>query len=298
MRRLRWITVVLLGAAALGPLSTPASAQLGRLKKMGADAIKDAAKTKAGLAEPSANSSAKKANTTITPERLDLVLTSLQPLVATAELTLAAVTPRAAYEAKRKAAEECVSAAQKSVSPAAMMSMDEKSIARLEGMQKQGEAMEKRVQAAMARKDAKAVIALRDSIQVLSATTQVIAMGGRCAYPHQPPELIALEASIRGQAYVDGSEQPWLNGQNAKPLEPTPEARKAMTREEFGLLRERMALWAMAQSDPELKKALEGKFTAEEIAALTAKSAELGRLGPLFKGGALGWVAWGDVSEW
>jgi hypothetical protein len=158
--------------------------------------------------------------------------------------------------------------------------------------------MEKRVQAAMARKDAKAVIALRDSIQVLSATTQVIAMGGRCAYPHQPPELIALEASIRGQAYVDGSEQPWLNGQNAKPLEPTPEARKAMTREEFGLLRERMALWAMAQSDPELKKALEGKFTAEEIAALTAKSAELGRLGPLFKGGALGWVAWGDVSEW
>ncbi|MBY0491091.1 MAG: hypothetical protein K2R93_14710 [Gemmatimonadaceae bacterium] len=47
MRRSRLMTAALLAGAALSATATPAHAQLGKLKKLGADAIKEAAKAKA-----------------------------------------------------------------------------------------------------------------------------------------------------------------------------------------------------------------------------------------------------------
>jgi hypothetical protein len=63
-----------------------------------------------------------------------------------------------------------------------------------------------------------------------------------------------------------------------------------MTAEEFGRLRERIAVYAitLGNRDP---------FTAEERAALDARATELARLAPLFREGLLEWGHWYDLGK-
>ena len=69
-----------------------------------------------------------------------------------------------------------------------------------------------------------------------------------------------------------------------------------MSQQEFGMVRERAALWVLAQSNPSLAKG--AKFTPDEESALGAKGPQLKKMGPLFESNALRWSTWGDLKRW
>lgn len=290
--RSRLITASLLGSVTLLATASPAQAQLGRLKKMGADAIKKEAGIKEPEAAKSAESSGKKANYTITADRIDLVLASLQPLVADAERAAAAKAVEGDYNAKRKTADACMERAQKMFNPMTMMSNDPQRTARMEAITKQLDGVNKRSQAAMQRDDFRNAIALRDTSMVLMMAQANATIGANCSYPYLPAAMIDAQASAeknRGARSGDDSD-------GSGSLDPTPAAKKEMTQQEFGMVRERMALWAMSQSNPSLAKG--AKFTPDEEAALGSKAPQVKKLAGLFESNALRWSTWGDVKRW
>jgi hypothetical protein len=314
MRPSTRLTASLLSASALLlAVSTPAHAQLGKLKKMGADAIKDAAKGKLGnkdttsTSKPGAAGSAAAAasgnakaptrapNYTITAERIELVMTSLRPLVADAEKQLVLRRTSADYKAKREAALACFNKASSNVNPMALMNQSEAQQKRAAAMQAQAEAVNKRLNASRDKSNSRAKLALQDTADVMQMNMAAVSIGSSCTMPYAPLALIDAQASANANANAsndaDGSDE-------SGTLDPTPEAKQALTRAEFGMLRERIALWLMAQTNPSLQKGSEGKFTAEENAAMSAKAAELTGLAPLFSSSALRWSTWGDVKAW
>lgn len=305
MHRLHWITALLLGTAALGPFSTPASAQLGRLKKMGADAIKEAAKSKAGLSEPSANegdASVRKINAPITAERLDLVLRSIKPYVAIAEARPKADPAIREYKTADSVYTACVEAVGKKMDQATSAGLfsDPKYLAGIEARKRQSEALDVRLKAAEKGSDQRQVVAIRDTALVLARQTMGQFAADKCQVPFKPIAMLNFEAALEGARIAAGEgPSPLISTfEDRVDLKPTPQARKAMTREEFGKLRERIAVWAISQADPALQARIPKQFTAEEMALLNARNAELAALAELFKSGSLRWADWGDVSEW
>jgi hypothetical protein len=71
-----------------------------------------------------------------------------------------------------------------------------------------------------------------------------------------------------------------------------------LTHYQYGVMRERIALWALQQADPTLKTGKEGVFTAEEQAALEKNAGDIKKLTPFFKDGSMRWSTWGDVTRW
>jgi hypothetical protein len=308
MRRSTLLSASLVSAVALLTAATPAHAQLGRLKKLGTDAIKEAAKdkvvgkdttgtTKSGApaAETSASRApAKKANYVISADRVDLVLASLQPLVADAEAIAAANKASADYEAKKKTADACIERASKMVNPMAMMAENPQRDTKMATIQKQLDGVNKRSQAAMARDDFRNSIALRDTALVLTMSMSVATIGANCTYPYMPAALIDAQVRLEKR----GSSGSSSDDDSDASLDPTPGAKQAMTRQEFGMVRERIALWVMGQDNPAILKGSAGKFTADEEEAMKAKGPQLKKLSPLFSSNALRWSTWGDVKNW
>lgn len=298
MRRSRLLTAAFLASAATAMAATPAQAQLGKLKKLGTDAIKEATKDKAaekaGVKEPevakSSASTGKKADYSITAERLDLLLASLEPLVTEAEKVAAGKKAEADYKAKKDVADACMQRAQKMFNPMAM-SMDDKKAARIEALSKQLEGVNKRSQAAMARDDFRNAIALRDTSMVLTVMQGVMTIGANCTYPYMPLAMIDAQAAMEKNNGASAGDR---DGSGS--FDPGPAARKAMTQQEFGMVRERAALWVLSQSNPSLSKGT--KFTPEEESALGAKGPQLKKLAPLFEASALRWSTWGDLKSW
>jgi hypothetical protein len=307
MRRSRLITATLLVGAAMTVTATPAHAQLGKLKKLGTDAIKEAAKAKAGVqdpepAKPAAAAAAvgKKADYTITASRLDALLASIEPLVAKAQKMEAAKKVQADYDAKRKTADACLERAGKMANPMAIaMNTDEKKMARMEAMQKQLEGVNKRSEAAMQRNDFRNAIALRDTSMVLTMTYTQATLGANCPYPYMPAAMIEAQVLEENEQMRD--KERVERGENGEPLfEPSAAAKKEMSQEEFGMIRERVALYAMMQTDPGVAKGAgkAAKFTPDEQAVLSAKGDKVKQLAGLFASGSLTWASWGDLKKW
>jgi hypothetical protein len=305
--------LLLAGSVMLVLLPSSSEAQLGRLKKLGAEAVKDAAKDKlvgkdttaASAGKPAAAGSAasssasgtpkapaRTANYTITAERIDLVVASLKPQVAAAEMDFALRKVIADYKAKRDAAQACFDRASKTFNPMSMMNQSEAQQKRTAAIQAQAEAVNKRLNASREKDtNLRGSLFLKDSADVLQLNMAASTMGSSCAYPFAPPAVIDAQVAEMERSSTE-------RASDGSTVEATADAKQSMTWPEFGKIRERMALWLMAQSNPSLRKGSEGTFTAEEDAAMSAKAAELKGLTPLFASSALRWSSWGDVKSW
>lgn len=299
-------TALLTSALLLAATATPAQAQLGKLKKMGADAIKDAAKDKATgkkdsvvapatAAKGSSASTARKNNFTISEERLTLVLATLEPQVVAAERRMVALNASKAHEAKKKQSEACMQALGKSYNPMAAAAVYEKNEARITATQKLSEAVASRLADAISKDDRRAMAFLQDSSLTLQMRSAVYTMGGACVVDFTPPAIIQAQLDeVAAQQAASGSEV----GESGVLFDPGAAAKSAMTRWEYGMVRERIALWALLKENPALEKGKEGVFTPEEEAVLSAHAASLKKMAPLFKSEALRWSTWSDLKSW
>lgn len=295
-RYLPWV------AAALVLSATPAFAQLGKLKKLGADLAKDAAKEKLDPkketpAKPSesSSSSASSRNTdlVLNEDRVALVVASLQPMLAeaTARRELRIVT--AQHEEKTKASRTCLEAAQMraSANPMSTMETSQKNQAQIEKLSKDVERLSEKMSAAVNANDARARVYITDSLTVMQVRMSMAVFGSNCPVHYTPAQI--LDAQIKSESRTVVSED-----MDAGTFDPPAAAKENLTRYQFGLLRERIAIWALKQEDPTLKAGKQGIFTPEEEAALQANAADIKKLTPLFKDGSLRWSTWGDLSQW
>jgi len=291
-------------ALVLMAFTTPAHAQLGRLKKMGADAIKDAAKDKlstdkkeaakpgtAAAATPAAASKPKNAGMPVLDDdRIALVLASLGPMVKEAQVRADAAAASRAYLEKKKIGDACVQQASQNVNPMAMAASAQKNSARITALQKQTEPMQRRLNKAVDDNDLRAQLYLQDSLNVLSMRSASLSMGTTCIFEFAPPAMLEarlLEMQSRSSGGDEGT------------FDPGEATRGTISRYEYGVLRERIALWALLQENPALKGlGKEGVFTAEEQAALAIHAAEIKKLTPLFKSDAMIWKGWSDLRDW
>lgn len=295
--RASWSVLGLLAAVSLLAAPRAASAQLGKLKRMGADAIKDAAKDKLGMdkkAPPTdaatASGGAKAAGIPMLDDnRIALVLASLAPQVKAAQIRADAAAATAAYEAKQKASGECFERASKTVNPMSLGEFSRRNATQIEALQAQTNAMQQRLNAAMQANDLRKQAYLDDSVTVLTERGVLLTMGATCTREFAPP--VVVEARVRSQQEPSDTDR--------ARFDPGEATRGALTRTEYGILRERIALWTLMQANPVLKDTgKEGVFSAEEQAALTKRSAELAKLAPLFKSNAMLWQTWGDLRDW
>jgi hypothetical protein len=283
--------------------ASSAEAQLGRLKKMGSDAIKDAAKdklstdkkeaAKPGAIPAAAATAAAKPKSAGMPvlddDRIALVLASLGPLEKEAQIRSDAAAATQAYAEKKKIGDACVQQASKNVNPMAMAAAAQKNTARITALQKQTEPMQRRLNKAVEDKDTRAQLYLQDSLNVLSMRSASLSMGTTCIFEFAPAAI--LEARLLEMQNRSGGE--------SGSFDPGEATRGVLSRYEYGILRERIALWALLQENPALKGlGKEGVFTAEEQAALGMHAAEIKKLTPLFKSDAMIWKGWSDVRDW
>jgi hypothetical protein len=282
--------------------SRPAEAQLGKLKKMGADAIKDAAKEKiardnkpettAASAAPAAATKAV-ATPTLTADRIALIVTSLAPQLKDAQRRDAASRAMAEWAPKKKANEECIAALSQNPDPAALLANAQKNEARLSAVQTQSEAATARLNNASAAGDIRAQTFLQDTVNVLLLRSALLSTGGKCTAEFTPTAILDYQVADRERYGKAGG------GERAEGFDPGAAVRGRMSQYEYGLLRERIALWALLQDNPALRGVgKEGVFTADETAALTAHAADIKKMSPLFKSDALIWKTWNDVKSW
>lgn len=294
---------VLLAVTVLSFVSSPraASAQLGKLKKLGADAIKDAAKDKLGgdkkapVNEAATNAATAKAPAKepsmpkLDDDRIELVLASLAPQVRSAQIRADAAAAAPAYEEKRKAGQACVEKATKDVNPMAVAATSQRNAARITAMQNQMEAVQKRYGAASKAKDLRLQAYLLDSLNVISTRMALLNFDVTCPIEYAPAAIV--EASVLDQQRRSSED----NGM----FDPGEATRGALSRGDFGGIRERIALWALMQANPALKgTGKEGVFSADEQAALARHSTEIAKLAPLFKADAMIWKTWDDLRDW
>lgn len=286
--RAPWRVLALVAAVSLLAAPRAASAQLGRLKKMGADAIKDAAKDKLGM-DQKAPAAKAAGMPTLDDGRIALVIASLAPQVKAAQIRADAAAAAAAYEAKEKAAAACTERATENVTPTAIAEAAKRNTAQIEALQKQSNAVQMRLNAAMQANDLRKQAYLQDSATVLNERLALLSLGATCTKEFAPPAVVEGWIFERQERRDD-------DGGRFDPGEAT---RGALTRTEYGILRERIALWTLMQANPALNGVgKEGVFSAEEQAALAKRSADLGKLAPLFKSSAMIWKTWSDLRDW
>lgn len=286
--------------------ASPAQAQFGKLKKMGADAIKDAAKDKVsgekkpaeGTATTSAAGSptaAKKAASApvLTTDKVALIVASLAPQLKDAQRRDTYARAMAEWTPKKEASDACMSTLSKNADPMALMANVQKNEARITALQKQSEAANARLSKASAAGDMRAQLFLQDTVSVLMVRSALLTTGGKCTAEFTPVAILEYQAAERERYTKSGS------GESAEGFDPGSAARGSMSQYEYGLLRERMALWALMQENPALRgTGKEGVFTADETAALTAHAVDIKKMTALFKSDALIWKTWNDVKSW
>ena len=286
--RTSWRVLALVAASSLLVAPRPASAQLGRLKKMGADAIKDAAKDKLGLDKQAPEAKAA-GMPTLDDNRIALVLASLAPQVKAAQVRADAAAAAAAYDEKVKASAACTERATKDVNPMAIAAASQRNAAQIAALQKQSEAVQQRLNAAMQGNDLRKQAYLQDSATVLTERAALLSIGASCPKDFAPAAVLdARVLDMQGRRSDDGGR-----------FDPGEATRGALSRTEYGILRERIALWTLMQANPALNGiGKEGVFSAEEQAALAKHSADLAKLAPLFKSNGMVWKTWGDLRDW
>lgn len=286
--------------------AVPAHAQLGKLKKMGAEAAKKAAEEKvtgkkdaSGASGSEAASSAGEAGgataakTTVSyalsGDRIDLVLAALTPRVEAAEKYQAAKKARREWAVKDSTNKACLEKqTRQGVDPMAMATAMEKNKAALERLQAQQIPLAKRLNEAASRQDMRTMRFVQDTLQTIQMRQTALSVGVSCTFDFTPAALIEADLAAEGQS----------GDADAGSFDPPASVKAELTTVQFGRLRERIALWAMLQETPGIKAGKEGVFTEEEQAALTARAANIRKLTPFFRDHALRWSDWGDVKSW
>ena len=282
--------------------ASTASAQIGKLKKMGADAVKDAVGKKA------ADPTAARVDYAITKERLESIITVLAPLAAGAqrEADARAANERRAAEAKAlstaydekvKVANECATKATAGRAPD-LASVD---VAKYEAVLAKSTTVSVRLAEAQAAKRWRQYIALTDTFLNVQMQTALMMFPNKCpVYPYKPTALIEAEVAKMEQATSSSSTSTSSSSTSSSgtsdELTIPSASRGGMTTGQFGRIRERMAIWALIEAG-DLPPASD-KFTDEEKAVLAARVAEIKKLGPLFKAGTMRWATWGDIKSW
>lgn len=276
--------------------ASTASAQIGKLKKMGADAVKDAVGKKA------ADPTAARVDYAITKERLESIITVLTPLAAGAqrEADARAANERRAAEAKAlstaydekvKVANECATKATAGRAPD-LASVD---VAKYEAVLAKSTTVSVRLAEAQAAKRWRQYIALTDTFLNVQMQTALMMFPNKCpVYPYKSAALIEAEVAKMEQATSSTSSTSSSGTSNELTIPSA--SRGGMTTGQFGRIRERMAIWALIEAG-DLPPASD-KFTDEEKAVLAARAAEIKKLGPLFKAGTMRWATWGDIKSW
>lgn len=301
----RAMSRVLLMPAIAVLLATPASAahaQFGKLKKIGADAIKDKAKEKIGGKEApttkegaaaeagkAASSDSKPVNMTINASQLDLMLAALTPMAADAEKKTQAKLLEAEHAKKNLLADKCLKDGTAAmVASGKGPTVSDAAKARARALSKEADRLSAVTMKSYETQDRRAGAFAQDSMTTLQMQSAVLEMGLSCKFVFTPPAVMETKVATYGMS----GDLP--EAESAVPAA----ARTTFTKYQFALLRERIALFALSSADPTLKVGKEGVFTDEEKAALTARMAEIQKLTPYFKNGTLVWKGSGDLSKW
>ncbi|QJR37951.1 hypothetical protein [Gemmatimonas groenlandica] len=301
--RFTWSRFALVPAIAV-LLATPTStaqAQFGKLKKIGADAIKDKAKEKIGGKEAatskdgvsaeagkSTSADSKPVNMTINASQLDLMLAALAPMAADAEKATQANRMKSEHIAKRKVAEKCMQDGQVAMSAGRMPTPTAAGKARAKQLSKDAERLQQVASAALTDGNRRAWAFAQDSASSMQMQSTMLELGFKCDFAITPPAVMEREYGTYGMS----GDLPV--GQSSVPAD----ARATFTKYQFALLRERIALFAMLSADPSIKAGKQGVFTDEERAALTARMPEIVKLLPYFRNGTMGWKGTDDLSSW
>ncbi len=280
-----------------------AQAQFSKLKKIGADAMKDKAKEKvAGKEAPEATKSgtsvvegksvaadSKPVNMTLNASQLELMLAALTPMAADAEKATQARRLAAVHAQKNEAAKKCMESGQAALmagrTPPAPTAATK---ARSRQLEKDAERLSAVLAASYADGNRRVGAFAQDSMLTMQMQAAVLGMGLSCTFEFTPAAVMETQVATYGMS----GDLP--ESQSAVPLE----AHTTFTKYQFALLRERIALFALSSADPTLKVGKEGVFTDEERAALTARMAEIQKLQPYFKNGSLAWKGSGDLAAW
>ncbi len=277
-----WSCAALLAALSISTAST-ATAQLGRLKKIATDAVKDAAK------DPDAKKVDAKVDYIVTEERATAVLAVLTPIVERTRKAQALVSEQNTYESKSKAFSACMEkSAQAMATPDMSFAMSPAGLA----LQKKQVFYATTAAKAQAAKDYKLAIATSDSATV-SAMVMALHMTkseacGNGVY--KPASVIAADAERMAQTSSS------VNAEYNNIITVLAAQRAGMTQGQFGRIREAMAIWSLQKAGQLPASAY--KFTDAEQAVLNGKATQLATLAPLFKSGSMVWQSWGDIASW
>ena len=288
MHRRPHSSLFIAGAAIAALVFAPsmAAAQLGRLKKAAVDAAKD--KTTGKKDDAPSNGE----DYVITADRLSAVMAVMEPQMKAVQADMARKASTDDYIARKKAFESCAETAVKSRAPGAMPSTT--------AMQKYGASVQKigpmsqRAQAALQAKKYREYIAINDTTTVMSLLSTLIMMDmdGKCKPAYKPDALINDEAE---QAARNGSG----SSSSSDQLTIAPAGRAGMTNRQFGMVRERVALWALQQSNnAPTGTSKYQNFTPAEQSVLETRGDRLKAMGPTLKVASQHWLAWGDIANW
>jgi hypothetical protein len=285
-RRIRYTALVAALVATTIPAQT-ADAQLGRLKKIGADIAKDAAGVPAVEQKKTASR-----DIVITAERLDAVLLALAPRIEAAKVEHDAKAASKEFETWQTTFNTCVETTAKANGMPSAEGLE----AANKITMKMAPLMERMGKLA-AGNDKRAYEYIQDTLRVLgSESQQLMFNAGRCGKVRYTPTAIIeqkVAAASRRNTVVDESGIRW-------DIEVPADKRAGMSHYQFGMVRERMALYALIQEGviPADKAGKDGVFSDAEKSALSARSADLKALAPLFKTGSMRWTSWGDITSW
>lgn len=279
-RRLTRVSCASLIAALSMSVATPGQAQIGRIKKAATDAAKDAATGK----KPE-DPTAAKVTYEITNDRVSAIVAGLAPVLAAAQRDADAKAVKDAYEAKFKAAKDCLDKIQGGTPDMAKMQSKE-----YMGTMEKLQSVNDRLPKAMSAKKHRETVALQDTSIVLQLSVATMMFKSNCpAVPYKPAALIDQLAAQMASAESNPQ------GSSGELVVP-PDARGGMTTGQWGRVRERLAVWLLIQSG-DLPPTAE-KFTDSEQSVLKSRSGDITKLGPLFKSGSMQWAHWTDVKSW
>jgi hypothetical protein len=296
----RFAAVALLLALA----ASDARAQLGKLRKIGAEAKsavkekitgKDTTAASKSGAQPgnAANGNAARpaaatggvaaVDATVTAERLDLVLAALVPLVAAAEAETRNRTIEREYLKKDSLAQACVKSGEGRMPPAQSAATKKQ----IEVLNRDSKGLNERYTAALLAGSADGPF-LQDSLTVAMMRSVSLLLGTKCQIDYAPTSLLKKRAA---QVQVSGDVDP--------PKVTIGEAaRGKLSQAQFARIRERIALYGISLREPSAKMGVEGVFTSEERAVLAARSAKITGMTPFFRNGTLAWGGGGDLTGW
>jgi hypothetical protein len=281
------VAALFAGAMLIALSPAPSEAQLKKLgkaigglvdkpidKAAGADSSTTASASRGATATSNAASNA---TVEITGKRLDQFFAAVKPQLDEAKARIDLTARRKEFEERYKAYEMCKVQVMQDPSQFQGTEDNDPAVLKLDKrLEVVNAALEKEIAKGTAM-DQKKVAEINVELQDIMAEQQLLAYPGikKCGVrPVQPPEPPARSSSGTTLAAS---------------------ARTDFTRNQFGLLRERIGAWVLTQGKPDKHLA----FTASEQAVMQARAKDLAVLEPYFRDGSIAWSYWGDLpADW